>query len=101
MSAVWLRFLDRVLIIFYPLIQVSRQQHQVQQPFLHDNPGTMRGSKEDTEEGLATLPSGAGEVDNDPTLAHDAVFGNITEKGPNYRDVHILYPPSLNKELII
>ncbi|KAM6516021.1 hypothetical protein FALCPG4_014210 [Fusarium falciforme] len=47
----------------------------------------MRGSKEDTEEGLATLPSGAGEVDNDPTLAHDAVFGNITEKGPNYRDV--------------
>ncbi|EEU41845.1 uncharacterized protein NECHADRAFT_85840 [Fusarium vanettenii 77-13-4] len=47
----------------------------------------MRGSKEDTEEGLATLPSGAGEVDNDPTLGHDAVFGNITEKGPNYRDV--------------
>ncbi|KAH7246825.1 transmembrane amino acid transporter protein-domain-containing protein [Fusarium solani] len=47
----------------------------------------MRGSKEDTEEGLATLPSGAGEVDNDPTVAHDAVFGNITEKGPNYRDV--------------
>ncbi|KAJ4156767.1 hypothetical protein NW754_008408 [Fusarium falciforme] len=47
----------------------------------------MRGSKEDAEEGLATLPSGAGEVDNDPTLAHDAVFGNITEKGPNYRDV--------------
>ncbi|KAJ4317539.1 hypothetical protein N0V84_007284 [Fusarium piperis] len=46
-----------------------------------------RGSKEDTEEGLATLPSGAGEVDNDPTLAHDAVFGNMTEKGPNYRDV--------------
>lgn len=59
----------------------------------------MRRSKEDTEEELATLPSGAGEVDNDATLGHDAVFGNITEKGPNYRDVHIPYLPSLNKEL--
>ena len=58
---------------------------------------TRRGGKEDTEEGLATLPSGAGEVDNDPTLAHDAVFGNITEKGPNYRDVNIPYLLSLNK----
>ncbi|RSL57158.1 hypothetical protein CEP54_008439 [Fusarium duplospermum] len=48
---------------------------------------TRRGSKEDTEEGLAHLPSGAGEVDNDPTIGHDAVFGAITEKGPNYRDV--------------
>ncbi|RSM08407.1 hypothetical protein CEP52_004660 [Fusarium oligoseptatum] len=46
-----------------------------------------RGSKEDTEEGLAPLPSGAGEVENDPTIGHDAVFGAITEKGPNYRDV--------------
>ncbi|KAL2670805.1 hypothetical protein Neosp_014607 [[Neocosmospora] mangrovei] len=44
----------------------------------------MRRSKEDTEEELATLPSAAGEV---ATLGHDAVFGNITEKGPNYRDV--------------
>ncbi|RSM18987.1 hypothetical protein CDV31_002118 [Fusarium ambrosium] len=46
-----------------------------------------RSSKEDTEEGLAPLPSGAGEVENDPTIGHDAVFGAITEKGPNYRDV--------------
>lgn len=52
---------------------------------------TRRGSKQDTEEGLAALPSRAGEVDNDATLAHDAVFGNMTGKGPNYRDVRIPY----------
>lgn len=80
---------------------MSGRQHQVSVLYnnllLHDTVSTMRGSKEDTEEGLATLPSGAGEVDNDPTLAHDAVFGNITEKGPNYRDVHIPYLLSLNE----
>lgn len=32
----------------------------------------------------------AGEVQDDTALAHDAVFGEITEGGPNYRNVRIL-----------
>ncbi|KAF7556949.1 hypothetical protein G7Z17_g1077 [Cylindrodendrum hubeiense] len=32
-------------------------------------------------------PSKVGEVYEDPSQAHDAVFGTITEDGPNYRDV--------------
>lgn len=36
-------------------------------------------------ESLGRVPSNAaGEVD---TIAHDAVFGEITEGGPNYRNV--------------
>lgn len=33
------------------------------------------------------MPSHIGEVHDDPTQAHDAVFGEITDKGPNYRNV--------------
>lgn len=29
----------------------------------------------------------AGEVHDDPGHAHDAVFGRLTEDGPNYRNV--------------
>ncbi|KAH7176097.1 transmembrane amino acid transporter protein-domain-containing protein [Dactylonectria macrodidyma] len=35
--------------------------------------------------GLGRVPSQQGEVDD--TIAHDAVFGDITEDGPNYRNV--------------
>lgn len=46
-----------------------------------------------TKDGLGDLPS----VD-DPT--HDAVFGEITEEGPNYRNVHtsrtiLAYTPAI------
>jgi hypothetical protein len=43
-------------------------------------------------EGLAHVPShsGEGEVIVDNTIAHDAVFGDITEGGPNYRNVKTL-----------
>lgn len=44
----------------------------------------------DDVEDLATVPSHIGEVHDDPTQAHDAVFGEITDKGPNYRNVCIL-----------
>ena len=30
-----------------------------------------------------------GQLKTDEALAHDAVFGDITEKGPNYRDVRV------------
>ncbi|KAH6975429.1 putative amino acid transporter [Ilyonectria sp. MPI-CAGE-AT-0026] len=41
----------------------------------------------DDVEDLATVPSHIGEVHDDPAQAHDAVFGEITDKGPNYRNV--------------
>lgn len=47
-------------------------------------------TKEDPE-ALATVPSQIGEV-SAPT--HDAVFGAITEDGPNYRDVSAMSNPS-------
>lgn len=34
-------------------------------------------------------PSETGEVYDDDALAHDAVFGDMSEKGPNYRDVRL------------
>ncbi|KAJ5105035.1 amino acid transporter [Penicillium alfredii] len=46
----------------------------------------MPEGKDDIEE-LAPVPSQIGEVHNDPNYAHDAVFGEITEDGPNYRNV--------------
>ena len=42
----------------------------------------MSEANKTTKDDLGDLPS----VD-DPT--HDAVFGEITEEGPNYRNVHI------------
>jgi hypothetical protein len=44
--------------------------------------------KEDLEQ-PATEPSQAIGVYHDPSVNHDAVFGEITEEGPNYRDVCI------------
>lgn len=38
-------------------------------------------------EELAPIPSQIGEVHSDPSYAHDAVFGELTEEGPNYRNV--------------
>ncbi|KAM0426741.1 hypothetical protein ACHAPT_008057 [Fusarium lateritium] len=38
-------------------------------------------------EGLPRTPSRAGEVLEDNVVEHDAVFGAITEDGPNYRNV--------------
>ncbi|KAL4880751.1 transmembrane amino acid transporter protein-domain-containing protein [Aspergillus karnatakaensis] len=36
---------------------------------------------------LTQVPSMVGEVRNHPAMAHDDVFGEISENGPNYRDV--------------
>lgn len=38
-------------------------------------------------EGIAPAPSNVGEVIEDKTIQHDAVFGTITTEGPNYRNV--------------
>ncbi|KAF2716484.1 amino acid transporter [Polychaeton citri CBS 116435] len=38
-------------------------------------------------EQLAPVPSHGGEVYDDPEFAHDAVFGEMSEDGPNYRNV--------------
>lgn len=45
-------------------------------------------SELDTENAAAArVPSQAGEVLGDKVVEHDAVFGAITEDGPNYRNV--------------
>jgi hypothetical protein len=36
---------------------------------------------------LSPVPSQTGQMFEDQTYAHDAVFGEITEEGPNYRNV--------------
>ncbi|KAJ9220473.1 hypothetical protein DTO169C6_7217 [Paecilomyces variotii] len=38
-------------------------------------------------EELATVPSQVGEIHNGTSYTHDAVFGDITDDGPNYRNV--------------
>lgn len=43
--------------------------------------------KIETPEGLTTVSPKNGEIVDDPTLIQDAVFGEITEDGPNYRNV--------------
>lgn len=43
----------------------------------------------DYEEKLGTDPSQLGDIIEDQTYAHDAVFGEITEDGPNYRNVRV------------
>ena len=45
---------------------------------------TMNKTKPDEES--PPLPM-HGEIQEDPAYAHDAVFGEITEDGPNFRDV--------------
>lgn len=48
------------------------------------------------DEELAQSPSYPGIVDVDNEAEHDAVFGAITEDGPNYRNVGIpLSEPSM------
>ena len=46
----------------------------------------MFDSKENLEE-LDNTPSQLGELDQPPTYTNDAVFGETTEDGPNYRNV--------------
>jgi hypothetical protein len=36
---------------------------------------------------LSPVPSQTGQIFEDQTYTHDAVFGEITEEGPNYRNV--------------
>lgn len=48
---------------------------------------TMHEKKEFND--LAAAPSITGETSYDVALAEDAVFGTITEDGPNYRNVRI------------
>lgn len=49
----------------------------------------MSKTKEDPNE-LAPVPSQAGEVRDMPTYVTDDVFGEVTENGPNYRNVRTL-----------
>ncbi|KAH7142878.1 transmembrane amino acid transporter protein-domain-containing protein [Dactylonectria estremocensis] len=42
---------------------------------------------QDDLNGITHIPSGTGEVIDDKALQHDAVFGELTEGGPNYRNV--------------
>lgn len=51
----------------------------------------MFDKKEDPED-LTHMPSLSGEIHTHNTVAEDAVFGTITEDGPNYRNVHM--PPA-------
>ncbi|CAM1505934.1 Fc.00g115710.m01.CDS01 [Cosmosporella sp. VM-42] len=46
----------------------------------------LKKSEKDPKD-LAPTPSQAGEVHDDLMHAHDAVFGDITESGPNYRNL--------------
>lgn len=47
--------------------------------------------KADVEDPAATAPSqGDLKVEDGQSHVHDAVFGEITEEGPNYRNVCIL-----------
>ena len=46
----------------------------------------MLKTKEDPNE-LAPVPSQAGELREVPTYVTDDVFGEVTENGPNYRNV--------------
>lgn len=41
------------------------------------------------EEGSTEKSSNPLELEDTPAVAHDAVFGEITEEGPNYRNVQI------------
>lgn len=43
--------------------------------------------------GLGRAPSNVSQGVEDNTIAHDAVFGNITADGPNYRNVRNLTVP--------
>lgn len=49
-----------------------------------------KSSKQSDLENLQYYPSGVGKVVDDPETAHDAVFGDIGENGPNYRNVRVL-----------
>ncbi|RMJ16815.1 hypothetical protein CDV36_003560 [Fusarium kuroshium] len=43
--------------------------------------------KKSDPEGLSTMPSHVGEVHDSNDIVHDAVFGHISEDGPDYRNV--------------
>lgn len=50
---------------------------------------------EDEFEDIAPAPSQVGEIlDTKDTRDHDAVFGGITEDGPNYRNVRVFRTPT-------
>lgn len=60
----------------------------------------MYGEKKIGED-LAPVPtSGVGEMDDLPKIednTHDAVFGEISEDGPNYRDVRYRFSETTGK----
>lgn len=57
----------------------------------------MSKSQKELEAGHFDSPSSEiGEVHDIPTQTHDAVFGEITEGGPNYRNVSTLLFPWLS-----
>lgn len=48
---------------------------------------------------IAPEPSMLGEVQSHPGMAHDDVFGEMSEGGPNYRDVCPVYTGDLYRRL--
>lgn len=52
-------------------------------------------------EGGGNCPSVAGGVCEDLASGHDAVFGEITEKGPNYRNVCVSRLFNISRRLTI
>ena len=46
----------------------------------------------DESQGVAPLPVETGEIGDSIDIQHDAVFGDITEDGPNYRNVGLSWP---------
>lgn len=45
---------------------------------------------------LAAVPPQVGEIEEQEAYIHDAVFGDITGRGPNYRNVGIVQYKSCN-----
>ncbi len=73
-------------------------------PLYHQYENTMSDpfdpSKMKTEhDEIAPEPSMLGEVQSHPGMAHDDVFGEMSEGGPNYRDVCPVYTGDLYRRL--
>lgn len=46
-----------------------------------------QNSEKKQDDSLSPVPSQTGQIFENQTYVHDAVFGEITEEGPNYRNV--------------